>query len=336
MTIKYTKDDCKAHGFVLDDYKMVCDAADAEMAMDAASITTANMGVPVEFLTYFDNRAIDVLTEKRAATEIFTEFKAGTRADLIRKFRMREGVGYTQPYSDYSNNGKADVNYNYIPRELYLFETIIEYGEQEEAETAKAKINLLADKQMEAANVIAIDANRFYMSGVSGMENYGILNAPNLPAAISAATGAGGYTTWATKTGAEIYADIVALMANMSTRCGGHVNMTTKYKLVVGPSVYAYLAQQNSLGTETVLGMIKRSFINLEVVVAPEYDDSTKKIQLIAMDVQGQKTGELAFSEKLIAGRIVPDLSSYRQKFTAGTYGAVVYRPIFISTMTGI
>jgi hypothetical protein len=333
---KYTKDDCKAHGFVLDEYKMVCDSNEALSAMDAAMITTPNMGVPVEFLTYFDNKAIDVLLEKRAATEIFTEFKAGTRADLIRKFRMREGTGYTQPYSDYSNNGKADVNYNYIPREQYLFETIIEYGEQEEAETAKAKINLLSDKQTSAANVIAVDANRFYMSGVAGLENYGILNAPNLPNAVVAATGASGYTTWATKTGAEIYADIVAMMADMSTRCGGHVNMTTKYKLVVGPSIYAYLAQQNALGTETVLGMIKRSFINLEVVIAPEYDDATKKVQLIAEDIGGQKTGELAFSEKLIAGRIVPDLSSYRQKFTAGTYGAIIYRPIFITTMTGI
>lgn len=330
------KEQLKECGFELDEYKVIGSKEEGKMAMDAALITSPNTGIPVEFLTYFDNRAIEILTEKRAANSIFNEYKAGTRKDLVRKFLQVENTGFTQPYSDYSDNGKSDVNFNFPRRENYLFETVITYGDQEEAEASAAKINLLARKQQSAATNIAIDFNRFYMSGVANLENYGILNAPNLPAAITAGTGASGYTTWATKTGAEIYADIVALMANMSARCGGHVDMTTKYKLVVGPSVYAYLAQQNALGSETVIGMIKRSFINLEVVVAPEYDDSTKKIQLIAIDVDGTPTGELAFSEKLIAGRVVPYLSHYGQKFMAGTYGAVVYRPIFISTMTGI
>ena len=206
------KEQLKEHGFNLDAYQVVGSQEEGKMAMDAALLTTPNMGVPVELLTYFDNRAIEVITQKRAATEIFGEYKAGTRADKIRKFLMIENTGYTQPYSDYSDNGKSDINTNYPARENYLFETVIKYGDVEQEETAKAKINLLSRKQASAATNIAIDFNRFYMSGVSGLRNYGILNAPNLPAAISAATGAGGYTTWATKTGAEIYADIVALI----------------------------------------------------------------------------------------------------------------------------
>lgn len=330
------KEQLKEYGFNLDSYEVVGNAEEGKMAMDAALITNPNMGVPVEALTYFDERVIKILTQKRAATEIFNERKFGSRADLIRKFKQVEDTGFTQPYSDYSDNGKSDVNYNYPARENYLFETVIKYGDLEQETASKAKINLLADKQSSAATNIAIDFNRFYMSGVAGLENYGILNAPNLPSAIVAATGASGYTTWSTKTGAEIYADIVAMMADMSNRAGGHVDMTTRYKLVVGPSVYAYLAQQNALGTETVIGMIKRSFVNLEVVVAPEYDDATKKIQLIAVEVEGVPTGELGFSEKLSAGRVVPFLSHHAQKFMAGTYGAIVYRPIFITTMTGI
>lgn len=330
------KEQLKEYGFNLDEYGVIGTIEEGKMAMDDALITTPNMGIPVEALTYFDDRAIKILTDKRTATEIFSERKFGSRADLIRKFRQIEGTGYTQPYSDYSDNGITNVNYNYPARENYLFETVIKYGDLEQEMTAKGKINLLADKQAEAANIIAIDFNRFYMNGVAGLENYGILNAPNLPSAIVAGTGASGYATWATKTGAEIYADIVAMMADMSARCGGHVNMTTRYKLVVGPSVYPYLAQQNALGTETVLGMIKRSFTNLEVVVSPEYDDSTKKIQLIAVEIDGIPTGELGFSEKLSAGRVVAYLSHHAQKFMAGTYGAVVYRPIFITTMTGI
>lgn len=324
------------YGIKVNQYSVVGSAEEGKMAMDAALITDPNMGVPVEALTYFDERVIEILTQKRTATDIFVERKFGSRADLIRKFKEVENTGYTQPYSDYSDNGKSDVNYNYPVRENYLFETVIKYGDLEQETTAKAKINLLADKQRSAARNIAIDFNRFYMNGVAGLENYGILNAPNLPSAIVAGTGAGGSTQWSTKTGNEIYADIVAMMTDMSSRAGGHVDMTTRYKLVVGPSVYPYLAQQNAFGTETVIGMIKRSFPNLEVVVAPEYDDSTKKIQLIAVEVDGIPTGELGFSEKLSAGRVVAYLSHHAQKFMAGTYGAVVYRPIFITTMTGI
>ena len=327
---------CKEYGIDLSQYKVCGGIEEGAMAMDAALVTTPNAGIPVELLTFFDSRAIEVLLAKRSATQIFNEVKAGSRADAVRKFRVQEATGYTQPYSDYANNGKADVNYNFPVRENYLFETTIAYGDQEVAETSRAKANLIADKQRAAATTIAVDMNKFYMNGVAGLQNYGLLNQPNLPAAIVAANGAGGTATWSTKTGTEIYNDIVALMSDIASRTEGNVDQQTKYKLVVGPSSNAELNKLNSFGTETVLTLIKRSFPNLEVVVAPEYDDTTKKIQLIAMDIDGTPTGELAFSEKLIAGRVVADLSSYRQKFLAGTYGAVIYRPVLVSTMTGI
>ena len=338
------KETLKEYGFELDSYSVVGTAEEGKMAMDAALISSPNTGIPVEYLTFFDNRAIDVLTAKRAANEVFNEYKAGTRADLVRKFRVVEGTGYTQPYSDYSDNGKSDVNYNYPMRENYLFETVITYGDQEVAETSKAKVNLVADKQRKAALNIAIDMNRFYLFGVDGLENYGILNAPNLPAAIqAAATGTGSSRSWDNKTGALIYDDIVALLKNMAARGEGHIDTNTKLKLVVGSAPYANLIKQNSLGNETVIAMIKRALPNLEVVVVPEYDGlpalgggTTNKIQLIAVDVDGEPTGELCFSEKLVAGRVVPYLSHYGQKFMAGTYGAVVYRPVFVSTMIDV
>lgn len=326
----------KEKGIDVSQYSVIGTQDEGVMALDAALVTTPNAGVPVELLTFFDNRAIEILTAKLSATKIFNEVKAGTRADMVRKFRVIEKTGYTQPYSDYANNGKADVNYNFPSRENYLFETTIAYGDQEIAETSRAKISLVSDKQAAAAKAIAVDTNRFYMNGVAGLRNYGILNQPNLPAAIVAANGAAGTATWSTKTGMEIYNDIVAMMSDIASRTEGNVDQETKYKLVVGPSSNAELNKLNAFGTETVLALIKRNFPNLEVVVAPEYDDTTKKIQLIALDVDGTPTGEMAFSEKLVAGRLIPDLSSYRQKFMAGTYGCVVYRPVLVSTMTGI
>lgn len=343
------KEKCKEFGFNLDQYSVIGNTDECAMALDAALITTPNAGIPVEVLTSFNQRAIDVLTQKRTATEIFAERKFSDRASLIQKVRMMEATGYTQPYDDYADNGKSGVNYNFIPRENYLFETVIKYGDLEQEMVAKTRANYLADLQASAALNIAIDFNRFYMRGVEGLENYGIINQPNLPEAIFASTvtvGGGSHTEWEYKTGAQIYDDIVAMVSDMSARAGGHVDLTTRYKLVIGTAVYAQLIKQNSLGTETVIGMIKRSLPNLEVVVAPEYDDDVltdashsgvqRMAQLIAVEVEGTPTGELGFSEKLSAGRVVPYMSHHAQKFMAGTYGAIIYRPVFVSTMIGV
>ena len=330
------KETLKQYGIDVAQYKTVGDLDAGAMAMDAALLTSPNAGVPAELLAYFDNRAIEIVTAKRTATNIFNEVKKGDWTTPYAKFRMIENTGYTQPYDDYADNGKSGVNYNFPARENYLFETVIKYGDLETDMAARAKASYIADNQRAAATTIAIDTNKFYFNGVSGLNNYGILNQPNLPSAIVAATGAGGYATWSTKTGTEIYNDIVALYSDMASRAQGNIDKTTRFKLVVGPTSDAELNKLNAFGTETVAALIKRNFPNLDIVVAPEYDDSTKKIQLIAVEVDGLPTGECAFSEKLNAGRVVPYLSHFAQKFRAGVYGTVIYRPVFVSTMTGI
>ena len=326
---------CKMYGVDLTGYGEIKSKEEA-MAMDASLLTSPNTTIPAELLAFFDPKAIEILMAKRSATEIFNEVKKGDRTTPFAKFRMVENTGYTQPYSDYSDNGKSDVNYNFPVRENYLMETVIKYGDLETEESAKARISLVSDKQRSAAMNIAIDTNKIYFNGVANLANYGILNQPNLPSAIVAATGAGGSALWANKTGGEIYNDIVAMMSDIASRTEGNVDQLTRYKLIVGPARNAALNKLNHMENETVYALIKRNFPNLDVVVAPEYDDSTAKVQLIAMDIDGQATGECAFSEKFIAGRVVPYLSHFAQKFMAGVYGTIIYRPVLVSTMTGM
>ena len=54
---------CKQYGIDLSGYKKLADRA--SMTMDADLITTANTQIPAELLTYFDNKAIEILTQKR-------------------------------------------------------------------------------------------------------------------------------------------------------------------------------------------------------------------------------------------------------------------------------
>jgi hypothetical protein len=59
-------------------------------------------------------------------------------------------------------------------------------------------------------------------------------------------------------------------------------------------------------------------------------------VQLIAKNIDGQDTGFCAFNEKMRAHKIVQATSSFKQKVTAGTWGAVIRMPIAIASMLGV
>jgi hypothetical protein len=57
---------------------------------------------------------------------------------------------------------------------------------------------------------------------------------------------------------------------------------------------------------------------------------------MIADDVEGQRTGFCAFNEKMRAHPIIRAASSFKQKMTAGTWGAVIRFPAGIASMVGV
>lgn len=332
-----TFEQAAAYGFVFPGARAWITQEDMpRLAMDAALVSTPNAAVPVELLMYFDPTVIEVLTAPRRAREIFPETKKGDWTTPAAKFRVMETTGNTQPYSDYSDNGNADVNYNFPLRENYIFETVVRYGDLEQAVTAEAKINLAADKQRAAANIIDVDSNRFYFLGVAGKAIYGILNDPNLTAAIApAATGTSSSRLWSAKTTKLRYDDILLLFARLVSQTQGLVDEKSKLILAMSPTLAVDLASATDFNV-SVLTMLKNYFSNLTIVTAPQYTTTAGELmQFIAAEVQGQATGELGFSEKMRAGRLVPALSSFSQKYTAGTYGAIVKMPMAIAQMVG-
>lgn len=308
-----------------------------QLAMDAGLITAANSTIPVELSTYFDPMVIEILTGARKAREIYNEVKKGDWTTPVIKFRTEEVAGKTDPYGDFANTGRATVNYNWVTREPYLFQTVISYGDLEEATTSLAKINLAADKQRAAANIIDIDANKFYMYGVSGLKNYGLLNDPSLTATISPGTKTAGGLTWAAGTTAENYQDVLTLHARLVSQLDGLVDQSTPLKLCLAPALAVELGKATDFNIST-LDMLHRYFKNLTIVTAPEYFATAtgNTMQLIATNVMGLETGELGYNVKVRAGRIIPDLSSYKQKWTSGTEGALIYRPAAIAQMRGM
>lgn len=309
----------------------------ARIAQDAALITTPNTTVPAELLAYIDPMVIEILTAPRRAREIFGEEKKGDWTTPYMKWRVDEMTGKTEPYSDYANGTTSGVNSEWQTRVQYVFQTSITYGDFEVDMSSTAKVNLAASKQRAAANVIDIDQNRFYLLGVAGKEIYGILNDPNLPAAITAgATGTGGSTKWADKTTVQIYNDVLALFAQLSEQSSGLIDKDTPLKLCLSPELAVRLGAATDFNV-SVLDMLKRYFTRIDIVTVPELHSMTagETMFLIAPEVNGQRSGTLAFGEKMRAGRVVPDLSSFRQKFVGTTYGGIVLMPFAFAQMTG-
>lgn len=308
------------------------------IVQDAALITTPNTTVPAEFLSYISPNVVRILTAPREVVRLGREVKNGDWTTAYVKWRTQEDVGVTQPYSDYADVGTSDVNFDWNTREQYLFQTIIQYGDLEVALSSEARISLAAAKQEAAVHVIDIEANRFYFQGVAGREIYGISNDPNLPAAITAQPGASGNTQWATKTPEEIYNDILDLFGQLVDQSNGIIDVNTRLVLGMSPQSYVQLGRANMYNV-MVMDHLSKFFSNLEIVRIPELANNAGfQLIMTAPDVAGvgSPTTEFAYGDKIIAGRTIPHLSHFAQKYVSTTFGAIIKVPFAIAVMTDI
>lgn len=307
------------------------------LARDAAMVTTPSTTIPVEFTSYIDPMVVDILTAPRKARELFREVRKGDWTSAYMLFRANELTGSTEPYSDKANNRTSGVNYDFQGRDNYVFQTVIEYGEREAAVTSAAKISLAGDKQRAAANALDMDANRFAFLGVAGLRNYGLLNSPNLPAALTAAaTGEGSSTSWASKTTVQIYQDVLDLFQQLVTQAGGWIDENSPLILALPPALAVALGTANEYG-KTPREMLGDYFRRLRIVTVPEMAaEGSNTMMLMAEEVRGMPTGQIGVSEKVRAMAMVRGLSSWSQKWLAGTYGTILYLPFAVATMRGM
>ena len=305
------------------------------LAMDAALVGNANAGIPVEYTAFLDPAVVRILTSPRNARKIGQEIKIGDWTTPYARFKTIEETGNIQAYDDYADNGTSDVNLNFPVRDNFVFETVIRYGDREIDAAGMARINLASEKQRSAANTLDIAMNRADFYGVDGLRIYGLTNDPNLPSAVTLATGAAGSVLWSKKTTKEIFNDIVLLVGDVSKRAKGLVDNSSKMKLVVSPENNVALKQATDFNV-SAYDMVTKAFPSLEVVVAQEMSATAgNMIQLWVEAGDETATVVLGYSEKLRAGRTVSEMSHFKQKFVAGTYGAVIQRPFLMAHSLG-
>lgn len=308
-----------------------------QLANDAAMVTAANSGVPVEFTSYIDPMVIPILTATRGVREIFGEAKKGDWTTSYARFQTSEITGEVEAYTDYGQGGASDVNPTFPVRTQYIYQTNIRYGDREVDVASRARLQLAADKQRAAATVIDIASNKFALYGVAGLEIYGLLNDPNLPAVVSPLPNADVKTLWAEKSTKEIYEDVLYLFGEMADRGAGHIDANTELVLATSPATQVQLGKATDFNI-SARQMLETYFPKIRFVALPELATATSgtSILLVAPTIEGLPTAQIGFSEKFRAMRLIPESSSFHQKFVGSSYGTIIYRPFAIGKMTGV
>ncbi len=308
-------------------------------AMDAqpALVTTTNSGIPSYLTTMLDPKIIEILvTPMKAAEIVGDEVKKGDWLMDTTTFIVVESTGEVSSYGDYSENGMANANSNFPQRQSYHYQVITQWGERELERAGLARIDWA--NQQNKASVLTLNKfqNASYFFGIKGLQNYGLLNDPNLIAPI-APTSEGGNVTWPTKDALGVVADVRALFAQLQIQAPGLIELTTPMTLAMSPLSEAQGMTLTNNFNVNVPDILKKNYPNLTIKTAPEYNTASGELlQLIATEIEGQRTASCAFTEKLRAHPVVVGTSNFKQKKSQGTWGTVVFRPIFISQMLGV
>ena len=324
-----------------------------DLAMDAvpAIQTDPNSAVPAFLTTMIDPKIFEVLFAPNRAAIIAGEERKGTWLDETAMFPTVEHTGEVSSYGDWSENGRAGVNTNWPQRQAYLYQTIKEYGDRELERAGLARINWVSEIDKAAATVLNKYANLTYFFGVQGLQNYGLLNDPNLGASLTPATKAAGGTKWISSAGVvvatanEVFTDIQSMFYQLVTQTGGLVEADSQLVLAMSPASEVALTATNTFNVN-VFDLLKKNFPNIRFETAVQYGASSASnpqgvvggsvVQLIADSIEGQETAYCAFNEKLREFPVKVELSSFKQKMIQGTWGCVVRMPIAIAQMQGV
>lgn len=318
--------DARQVQFIDPDYSYdVSIAADAQPGL----ITTSNSGIPAYLSTFVDPEMITVALAPMRATEILGEVQKGNWLTSSAVFPVVESTGQTAAYGDYNNTGSSDANVNFPARQPYHYQVVTQWGQKELAQAGLAKLDWVSQKNQASVKVLNKFQNLSYFNGIAGLQNYGILNDPNLSTPLTPTA------AWSSATAEQIYGDVLRLFKQLQTQLNGLINMTSPMKLCISTTNSSNLNKLTAYNV-SVYKMLKDNYPNLVTVFAPEYTTTGGELaQLFAMDVEGRNPGKCAYTEKLRVHATVVEMSAFKQKKSQGTYGAVISFPAAISQMLG-
>lgn len=310
----------------LDDFELACDA-------QPSLATAPNQGIPAYLANILDPKVIRTLVSPMKAAQIAGETGKGNWTSETIQFLTVEDTGTVAAYGDRSNNGMSNANANFPQRQNFLFQAFLTYGEREVAKAALAKLDWVSQQQQANALTLAKYLNNVYFFGVSQLQNYGLINDPTLPPAL---TPTFSWLTSASTTAYTIYQDVVRMFIQLQNQSNGVVEMDAPVVLAMSPKNMVALKEITQYNTNSVLELLKENFPNIRIETAVQYSTAAGElVQMFVEELDGQRTVEVSYSAKMMAHMLIADSSSWKQKRTSGGWGAIWYRPYLCVSMLG-
>lgn len=317
--------------------------------MDALqpTVTTANINVPVQFLQSFLPGFTRVVTNIRQIDSLIGIATVGAWHDEEIVQGVLEEVSGAVLYGDNTNVPLSNYNANWERRTIVRFEQGLRVDRLEEARASAARLSAADSKRSSCTLALEISRNRtgFYGLNAGANRTYGYLNDPGLPAYVNVPNGAGGSSTWATKTFNEIIADLNSAAASLRTQSGGVVDpYKDKCTLAVALASIQYLATVNSLGTLSVRAYIEQTYPNWRIETAPELSAANGGANVFYLHAEsiadGSTDGGAVWLQpvpaKLFTVGVAKTEKGYTEDFANATAGAMCRRPWAVVRRSGI
>lgn len=314
-----------------------------QIAMDAGitqPVTTPSNGTPVQFLQEFLPGVVQVLTKVRKADMLLPIATAGQWHDEEIVLKTMEHIATPHLYSDHGGVPLASFNETYEKRQIVRFELGAQMTQLADARAAATGTNPQAEKRGAVATAFEIlrNAVAFFGFNIGTGKTYGWLNDPNLPAYVTVATGTGGDTTWASKTVAEIVADLVTALNALNVQAGGNIDITSDaIQLQIPLSVQGelYRSDDSFSNGMTVKEWLTKNFSNISTEVVPEFDAANagenvfylKAENIVDSGTDGGETAIQVVPSKMMALGTEQKAKGTLEAYTNALAGVFVKRP---------
>ena len=299
------------------------------------TFTANNVGMPAGILSTLSPQVIENILAYRTGDEALgkREKLLDWKADSY-YIPMVEREGQTTPYSDYGSPLLAGMNVNFNQTGHYRFSTKYHYANLEAEQIGAAKINY-ADMLISASSeAINVELNRVAFNGYFDNTSkkflcYGLLNNPELE----------NYQTFtkafSTMTWQEVMGEFAKAVGLLVTQTGNNINGQSKIRCVISATLFTRLqALYTDLGISVYETLLK-TYPKMEFVSAIELDKAeTGKdvVYFIGESLVGgiAESTKFGYSEIALMGNVVQTDYGYSQAMSAGTCGALIYKPSHI------
>ena len=305
------------------------------------TFTAQNIGMPAGILTALNPQAVENILALRTG-----DLALGKREKLLdwadEKYftPMIERTGQTTPYSDFGMPLVSGLNANFNETGHYRFTAKYQHGNLEAAQYQKGRINYQAFLLSAVTEALAVELNNVAFNGYIKNSSlsyvcYGLLNNPELPDYEQA------LKTFDNMDWQEVMNFFTKAVTKLTQQTGNNINGESKIRVVISASAF------NSLKSKwTELGIsayekLQQLYPNMYFVSAIELDkveNNEKAIYFIGESNAGgiADSTKLGYSELALAGNVVQTDNGYSQAISAGTCGALVFKPSFIVRYKGI